>query len=68
MSILHAEIGHFPPLPQCHLISLLPLKCTVQNASFRFKVPRNFFTWEALFLNKMMALTDYGTIQLFDEK
>lgn len=65
---VHAEIGHFspPPLVSSNIIITSQMHCA--KCIIPLQSAKKFFTWDVLFLNKMMALTDYETIQLFDKK
>lgn len=68
MSNLHAEIDHFPPPPPVSSNIIITSQMHCAKCIIPLQSAKKFFTWETLFLNKMMALTDYETIQLFDEK
>lgn len=68
MSILHAEIDHAPPPPPMSTNIIITSQMHCAKCIIPLQSAKKFFTWEALFMNKMMALSDYEIIQLFDEK
>lgn len=55
-----------PPPVSSNIIITSQMHCA--KCIIPLQSAKKFFTWKALFLKKMMALTDYETIQLFDEK